>query len=117
MKELGISFKELVATLAVIVLVMIGITWIAQGSDFFLYKVFAPKIEAVRRETFVQSQAYNEGVAQEVRQAQLDYARASTPDQKAAICSYVAHFAGGYETSRLPSNLQSFVNQCAGGAL
>lgn len=46
--------KTVLAVIAAIV-VLLGITWGLQGADFFLYKTFAPKYEAVRRDTFEQS--------------------------------------------------------------
>ena len=44
-----------------VVLGAFALGWIATGNEFFLTKTFAPKFEAVRRTTFEQSKAYNEG--------------------------------------------------------
>ena len=49
---------------------MFGLTWAVQGNDFFMYKVFAPKYEQVRRTTFEQSKAYNQGMVQELQNMQ-----------------------------------------------
>lgn len=103
MKYVLIAFASLVG--------LLGITWLAQGNDFFLYSVFAPKYEAVRRQTFEQTKSYNEGVAQELRSAQLDYARAKTAAERQALASYVLHQVAGYDASKLPPDLQSFVSQ------
>lgn len=103
MKIFGIVLASLVGLLAAV--------WIAQGSDFFLYSVFAPKYEVVRRQTFEQTKAYNEGMAQELRSAQLDYARAKSDAEKQAIASYALHQTAGYDTSKLPPDLQSFLSQ------
>jgi hypothetical protein len=91
-------------------LVCFGIGWAVQGNEFFMYKFFAPKEEAVRRETFEQSKAYNDGMAQELSQMQLDYAKA-TPDQKAALRSVAIHRYASYDASRLPRDLQDFLQQ------
>lgn len=96
---------------------ILALTWIFQGNDFFLMKVFAPREEAVRRQVFEESKAYNEGMAQELRAAQRDYQRATTPEQKAGIASYVAHMAAGYDSSKLPPDLRGFVDSCEGGSL
>jgi hypothetical protein len=101
-------------TAAIILASIIGllaVAWLIQGNDFFLYSVFAPKYEAVRRQTFEQTKSYNEGVAQELRSAQLDYARAKTDAEKQALASYVLHQVAGYDTNKLPPDLQSFVSQ------
>jgi hypothetical protein len=93
------------------VVVLLGLTWIFQGNDFFLYSVFAPKYESVRRQTFEQTKSYNEGMAQEIRNAELDFARAKTPAEKQAIASYVLHETAGYDTSKLPPDLAAFLSQ------
>ena len=79
-----------------------------EGTDFFLYKTFAPSREAVRREVFEQSKAYRDGLMQELYSAQIDYAKASTPQQKQAIRSLVLHDVAGF-SGDLPPDLDGFV--------
>jgi hypothetical protein len=58
-----------VAGMLAIVLVFVAVLAIAfavRGTDFFLYKLFAPREEAARRETFEQSKSYRDGLAQEL---------------------------------------------------
>ncbi len=90
-------------------LMALGITWVVQGNDFLLYRVFAPKAEAARRETFEQSKAYNDGMAQELRAMQIDYIK-GTPDQKRAIGSVVLHRVAGVELGNMPSDVRAFVS-------
>jgi len=87
---------------------IIGITWIAQGNDFLLYRFFAPKQEAVRRETFEQSKAYRQGATQELENMQFEYAKAS-PEQKAALASIILHRAADYDTAMMTPELRAFV--------
>jgi len=94
------TFCLLVATVLVAVLI--------QGTDFFLYRAFAPKREAVRREVFEQSKAYRDGLMQELRSAQIDYAKAQTPQQRQAIRSLVLHDVAGFGDD-LPPDLDGFV--------
>ena len=91
-------------------LFVIGATWLVQGNDFFLARVFAPRMEAVRRETFEESKAYNEGVAQELRRMKSEYVRA-TPEQKEALGSLILHQTASYDERRLPVDLQDFLSQ------
>lgn len=91
------------------VLGLLALTWAIQGNDFFLYRTFAPKYEAVRRQTFEQSKAYNQGVAQEIARAYQDYERASTPGQKDAIAAVVRHQMADYDEAQLPAHLRAFV--------
>jgi hypothetical protein len=92
------------------IVLALGIVWVAQGSDFFLFKVFAPKEEQVRREVFEQSKAYNEGMVQELQSMMFEYAKA-TPEQKDALASIILHRVAGYDVDKLPSDLREFVLQ------
>ena len=89
---------------------LLGLGWIVQGNDFFLYAVFAPKYEQVRRNTFEQSRAFNEGMAQELQRMWLDYQHATNPEEKAAIRSLVQHRVAGYDTDNIGNTqLRAFV--------
>jgi hypothetical protein len=91
------------------VLLFFGIGWVVQGNEFFMYKFFAPREEAVHRQTFEESKAYNDGMAQELSQMELDYVKGDK-DQKAALRSVILHRIAGYDTSRLSPDLQGFVS-------
>lgn len=106
------STPTLLAIFVSVTIVILGVIWLVQGNDFFLAKVFAPRMEQIRRETFEQSKAYNEGVAQELRRQQLEYINPRlTVDQKKAIGSVILHQTAGYDTTKLPPDLQQFLNQ------
>ena len=100
----------LIAGFFAVLIGLFALTWVVQGNNFFLTKFFAPREEAVRREVFEQSKAYNEGMAQELRRMQLEYVQAK-PEQKAALASIILHQTAGYDTSKLPSDLQQFLNE------
>lgn len=87
---------------------LLALIWIIQGSEFFLYKTFASRQEAVRRQVFEESKAYNEGMAQEVRNMQFEYAKADAEHQK-ALASVILHQTAGYDISKLPPDLKFFV--------
>lgn len=108
--ESEVTARQVAGGIILLVCLCLGLGWVIEGNDFFLYKVFAPRREAVRRETFEQSKAYNDGMAQELRSAQIDYVKA-TPDQKQAIGSIVMHRVSGYDQSKLPADLRAFVRQ------
>ena len=61
----GISGKTVALVLLIVVLVGLGITWLAQGNDFFMYKVFAPRYATVQRQVFEQTPSYVKGMVQE----------------------------------------------------
>ena len=98
-----------VATVFLFLLVLLGIGWIGQGNDFFLYRVFAPKYEQTRRETFEQSKAYRQGMVQELQNMQFEYEQADE-SHKRALASIILHRAADFPPQDMPSDLRSFVD-------
>lgn len=86
----------------------LGMTWITQGNDFFLYKFFAPRKAAVERQVFEETKSYNQGMVQELQNMQFEYAKADA-DGKAAMKSIILHRAADYDETRLPADLRSFI--------
>ncbi len=106
MRQLG-SFIGIAIVAAVLIS---GLGWFFQGNDFFLFQYFAPKYEQVRRTTFEQSKAYNQGMVHELQNMQFDYVKADD-DHKAALADIILHRAADYnmDDSRVPSDLRQFV--------
>jgi hypothetical protein len=92
----------------VALLVFLGLSWVLQGNQFFLYKLFAPKEAAVERQVFEETKSYNTGFAQEVEAMELAYTQADAA-HKAAIGSLLLHRVAGYDESKLPSVERSFL--------
>ena len=90
-------------------LLIFGIIWLAEGTDFFLYKFFAPKKQQVEREVFEQSESYQVGMIQELEAMQIAYIK-TDKNGKAAMRSIILHRADGFR-GELPSNLVTFINQ------
>lgn len=101
----------IVKILVLVIIVGTAVGWFAQGNDFFLYKVFAPKREAVRREVFEQSRAFNQGMVQELQNMQFDYVKTTDPAAKAALAGVILHRASGYNLDDpiVPTDLRSFI--------
>jgi len=72
------------------------LTWIFQGNDFFLYKIFAPRQEAVRRQVFETSRAFNQGMVQELQNMQFEYLKQKDLEAKSALADVILHRAAGY---------------------
>lgn len=106
MKDIFASFLSFIAIIAVI----LGLSWVFTGNDFFLYKYFAPKQEAVRRQVFEQSKAYNQGMIQELESLQHEYITTDKQHQEALAC-LIRHRYADYDRSKLPLYLQQFLNQ------
>jgi hypothetical protein len=96
-------------TFAVVALVLVlfsGIGLWAQGADFFLYKTFAPRREAVRYQTFKQSAAFKDGKVTYLTRLRADYVRAKDKDTKCAVAFVALHEASTAGT--LPDDLAAW---------
>lgn len=102
-KYLGIGF-------GVLVFLSIAIAWISADTQFSIFKYFAPKEEAVRRETFEQSKAYNQGMVQEIQNMQFQYVGADAA-HKAALADLILHRVADYDLNKLPPDTRDFVMQ------
>ncbi len=80
-----------------------------------LYQHYAPLNEQIRRETFEQSQAYNEGMLRDLDNLQLQYVKADGPAKDALRAVILERFAS-YDIGRLPGRLQTFYYSLHGDA-
>lgn len=109
--ESNVKPSTVILTVLAVIVLGLGITWLAQGTDFFLYKAFAPKYEQVRRETFEQSKAYNQGMVQELQNMQFEYEKTTDPKAKMALRPIILHRAADYDIDKLPADLRSFIQK------
>ena len=110
---MGEAAKEALATIFGVIFVIVfflGLTWLFTGNEFFLYKYFAPKQEAVRRQVFEQTKSYNQGMIQELQNMQFEYVKA-TDSQKDALASIILHRTADYDETKLPYDLRTFINE------
>ena len=105
----GLSVGGIIVTVIVAIVLILGVVWIAQGSDFFLFQTFAPKYEQVRQDTFKNSQAYNEGMAKDILALETDYIQAPDPQVKAGLKSVIKQKLAGYDTTKFPPELREFL--------
>lgn len=106
MKALGVVFACVLGLIGVL-----GLTWLIQGNEFFLNKVFAPANERVRRETFEQSKAYRDGMIQELQNMQFEYEKADEK-HKDALASIILHRAAAFpEDGEMPADLKRFLSK------
>ena len=101
--------KAVVGSIAALFVGILALSWIVTGNQFFLYKVFAPATEAVRRETFEQSKARRQGLEQELQNMQFQYEQAS-PEHRVALRSIILRRTADVDWE-LPSHLSTFINQ------
>jgi hypothetical protein len=88
-----------------IVVTFIG--FLSMGSDFFLYKFFAPKQEAIRTQVYRESQAHIDGVINDLQKLQVEYASADA--QGKLIIEDVVIQKSATFTGPMPDSLTGFV--------
>lgn len=88
------------------VLVLVGLSYLS----YQLYAFYAPKYEEVRRTTYEQSRAFNEGMVRDLETLKLQYVQA-TPDQQAALKAVILHRFSVYPEEAMPPDLRQFYTQ------
>lgn len=89
---------------------VLGITWVAQGNDFFLFQYFGPKYANVQRQIFENTAPFNQGMAQDLRRMQEEYIQADA-EHKPALGALILHNYANYDETKLPPDLRSFYEQ------
>jgi hypothetical protein len=106
------SFGRIVwwAVCALVVFTLVGgaLAWVVQGNDFFLYKVFAPRQENIRREVFENTKSYKQGMVQELQNLQVEYLKADK-EHKQAIASIILQRSADFPEDQMPADLRQFI--------
>ena len=105
------SVVKAVGLVVLVLVVGVGMTWVAQGNEFFLYKFFAPRTESVRRQVFEQTKSYKQGMTQELQNMQFEWAKQADPNAKAAMASIILHRAADFDPNIMTPCLRSFIEQ------
>jgi hypothetical protein len=98
-------------TFFIIIGVIVGIllfTWLVEGNNFFLYKYFAPQKEQVRHDVFKNSQAYTDGMVEELQSYMLEYNKADA-EAKAALKTVIIRQSAKVDEKYLPDDLKDFI--------
>ena len=105
------TFKAIAAFIGVVVL-FLGLDWVIMGNDFFMFKVFAPKTEQVRREVVEESLAYRRGTILTLGQYRAQYESADDA-HKPAIADLILQTAENFDLNKsdVSPQLRSFIEQ------
>ena len=93
---------------AVVVAGIGGAAWIATENSYRLSEHYAPRIENVRRSTFEQSRAFQEGTIRDLDNLRLEYGRAGSDAQRQTIADTARHRLADVPVEQLPPSLQAF---------
>lgn len=105
--------KDFFAVIGVAILVVGAVVGMSIGG-YYLYAFLAPKYESTRRDVMLQSRAYSEGQTREMYRLKLQYQQAQSDDERSTIRAMALHEASAFDRTRLPSDLQSFIQQLGG---
>jgi len=103
------TIGKIIPMILLILVVMYGLGFLATGGDLAIYKFWAPKQEAARRQVFEETKSYNQGMIQELQNMQMQYVQADQA-HKDALASIILHRAADYPEDRMPRDLQVFVH-------
>lgn len=97
-----------IAGLVGIVAIVFGLPWLVTGNAVAMFRVFAPQVEQVRRETFEQSKAYRQGMVQELQNMQFQYEQAA-PEHRLALRSVILRRVADVPDDALTTDLRAFI--------
>lgn len=92
--------------LALVGLFVLG--WVSGINQIAWQRFSAPQYEQIRRDTFRESQAFNEGAQRELNAMMVDYSRA-TPSQRSAVGTMILHQQAAYPEDQLPEHMRVFI--------
>lgn len=95
---------------AAIFAVFVVFGFATQGTEFFMYKFWAPKQENVRREVFENTKSYKQGVAQDLYKTQEEYIKADS-SEKCTLATVILHRYADVNEDNLPVDLRNFLSE------
>lgn len=104
------STKAIVFSVIGAILGVLAITWVAQGNEFFLLKVFGAPMENARYNAFKESQPYLDGLVKDLYRLQSEYIQADD-EHKNALGGVILSSVGAGDQDKLPLDLQSFISK------
>lgn len=91
-----------------------AVGFLSQGTDFVLYKFWAPKFENARREVFENTKSYNQGMIQEIENMAFEYAQADDA-HKEALAQIILHRTADFDLDKLHPDTRAFIQQLRRG--
>lgn len=104
------TFKLTMMSFAAILL-LIALTFTLELGGLQWKMFFAPRHANVEHQVFKNTRSFNEAKLQELAKYNFEYMRSTNSTDKAAIAAMVRLTFADYDVSRLPYELQSFVEE------
>ena len=107
-------FSILATGLALLFLIAI-LVFTATGFNFITFRFYEPKMENARREVFLNTKSYNEGMISDLQRYYEDYNRTSSATDKAAIRNYINMRFANFDDGKIENQqLATFLTKMRG---
>lgn len=93
--------------------VVFGLDWIFAGENFFMYKFFAPRQEAVRRQVYEQTKSYKQGSVQRLNTL-CTQAATTDDDHRGLINNVIAQEFAEWDSDAVPDYLRGCLSRARG---
>ena len=103
--DIRIPWGKVAGVLVLFLAVGLGLDWISTGENFFLYKYWAPKNEAVRRNVYENTKSYHQGSVQRLDTLCTQVADADV-DHKPMLNDVIVHEFAEWSSDDLPDYLR-----------
>jgi hypothetical protein len=104
-------FKEYFGGVAMVCGAVVALSAVSFG----IYAITKPASIAIDNRAFHESQAYNDGMAKDLGNFQMEYIRSNDPNKRDALRAVILDRFAGYDTNRLNPNLRAFLEQLKSG--
>ena len=105
------SKSRVLLWIVVAIIGVIALTFLADAVGIVDIDVFGTRAENARRHVYMQTQSYNDGMAQQLQRYQLQYQTEKDPMAKAAIRATILHMTAGWDGSRLDPGTSAFLEK------
>src|ERR1700730_7137121 len=106
------SIPRVFLALLMVMGLMYVLGFLATGGDLAIYRFWAPKMENAKREVFENTQSYVQGKTEYIDRLRFQYQQAEPrSSQQAAIRQLIVSEASTIDNSKLPADLQGFIQQ------
>ena len=107
-------FSILATGLALLFLIAI-LVFTATGFNLVTFSFYEPKMENARREVFLNTKSYNEGMISDLQRYYEDYNRTSSATDKAAIRNYINMRFANFDDGKIENQqLATFLTEMRG---
>jgi len=108
------SLPRIVLYVVLALTAVYGIGFLATGGDLAIYRFWAPKQENAKREVFENTQSYVQGKTEYLSRLRYEYQSLPAGPQKDAMRTMILSEASTVDNSKLPADLQGFIQQLKG---